>query len=70
MSSDFSKGGRGFLATIEKGIWVLEGTVCPLGWNVDSFEGPVAALGEGVCGLEGTVCTPMGTRTLIRVGGL
>ena len=23
MSSDFSKGGRGFLATIEKGIWVL-----------------------------------------------
>ena len=23
MSSDFSKGGRGFLATIEKGIWVF-----------------------------------------------
>ena len=42
--------------------------MCPFGRNVDSFEGPVVALGEDVCGLEWTVCTPMGTKTLIRVG--
>ena len=43
--------------------------MCPLGKNVDSFKGPVAALGEGVCVSGRTVCPPMGTRsTLIRVG--
>ena len=40
----------------------------PFGRNVDSFEGPVVALGEDVSGLEWTVCTPMGTKTLMRVG--
>ena len=42
--------------------------MCPFGRNVDSFEGPVVALGEDVSGLEWTVCTPMGTKTLMRVG--
>ena len=42
--------------------------MCSFGRNVDSFEGPVVALGEDVCGLEWTVCTPMGTKTLMRVG--
>ena len=42
--------------------------MCPFGRNVDSFEGPVVALGEDVCGLEWTVCTPMGIKALMRVG--
>ena len=42
--------------------------MCPLGKNVDSFKGPVAALGVVVCVSGRTVCPPMGTRnTLIRV---
>ena len=43
--------------------------MCPLGKNVDSFRGTVAALGVTVCVLGRTVCPPMGTKgNLVRAG--
>ena len=56
-SSGFSKGGENFSKDREGNLDSQKRTVCPLGKNVDSFKGAVAALGVTVCTPDVTVCS-------------
>ena len=54
-SSGFSKGGENFSKDREGNLDSQKRTVCPLGKNVDSFRGAVAALGVTGCAPDVTV---------------
>ena len=56
-SSGFSKGGENFSKDREGNLNSQKRTVCPLGKNVDSFRGAVAALGVTVCAPDVNMCS-------------